>query len=43
MEHNTNLETSTILENERQEFINIDETINTNSTDIQLKRLIYTQ
>ncbi|XP_011059442.1 PREDICTED: uncharacterized protein LOC105149007 [Acromyrmex echinatior] len=40
MEHNTNLETSTILGNERQEFINIDETINTNSTDIQLKREI---
>ncbi|XP_018351806.1 PREDICTED: uncharacterized protein LOC108754183 [Trachymyrmex septentrionalis] len=35
MEHNTNLETSTILGNERQEFINIDETINTNSTDTQ--------
>ncbi|KYN27396.1 THAP domain-containing protein 9 [Trachymyrmex cornetzi] len=40
MEHNTNLETSTILGNERQEFINIDETINTNLTEIQLKREI---
>ncbi|XP_018308978.1 uncharacterized protein [Mycetomoellerius zeteki] len=36
MEHNTNLETSTVLGNEIQEFINIDETqINTNSTDMR--------